>query len=64
MMKIGNEKKESPKRQTAIDRSEMLMNAMDDGEVVVSDQEFVIEPESELIEIPDMVDSIDVQPGD
>tara|TARA_B110000285_G_C14633272_1_gene384404 strand:+ start:53 stop:166 length:114 start_codon:yes stop_codon:yes gene_type:complete len=37
MMKIGNEKKESPKRQTAIDRSEMLMNAMDDGEVVVSD---------------------------
>jgi hypothetical protein len=63
-MKIGNEKKESPKRQTAIDRSEMLMNAMDDGEVVVSDQEFVIEPESELIEIPDMVDSIDVQPGD
>lgn len=64
MMKIGNEKKESPKRQTAIDRSEMLMNAMDDGEVVVSDQEFVIEPESELIEIPDMVDSVDVQPGD
>ena len=60
MMKLSNDKDEEQK-QSGIDRSEMMVNKLEDADLKKSENEFEIEHSGDNIEIPELLNSDDVK---